>query len=45
LLLGGEQVMPTRDRTCALTKSLETKHFAANRTDQLFAGSVSRTSE
>jgi len=37
--------MPARDRARSLAKSFGAQHFAANRTDEFFAGAVSRTAE
>jgi hypothetical protein len=38
-------MVPPSNRTCALTESLKTEHFAPNRADEFFASSVSRTTE
>jgi hypothetical protein len=43
LFLRWEQMMPARNRTRALTESLEAEYFAPNRTDEFFAGPVSLT--
>ncbi len=45
LLLRRQEVMAARDCACSLTKSFGAQHFAANGTDEFFAGAVSRTTE
>jgi hypothetical protein len=37
--------MTARDRARSFPKSLRTQHFATNRTDEFFAGTVSGTAE
>jgi hypothetical protein len=45
LLLRGKKVMPARDGTRPFTETLGAEHFAANRADEFFAGTVARTAE
>jgi len=42
LLLRGEQVVSARDRARPFAQALETKYFATDWTNKLFAGTVSR---
>jgi hypothetical protein len=45
LLLRRKKVVPARDCARSLAKSLRAQHFAADWTDEFFAGTVSRTAE
>jgi hypothetical protein len=45
LLLRWQKVVATRDCARSFPESLRTQHLAANRTDELFAGTVSGTAE
>src|SRR5687768_12097774 len=45
LFLGRKKVVPARDCARSLAKSLRAQHFATNRTDEFFAGTVARTAE
>jgi hypothetical protein len=45
LLLRWQKVVATRNCTRSFPEPLSTQHFAANRTDEFFAGTVSGTAE